>query len=38
VGSALWGGPIGPHLVENVGNSVLHILAVEIKDPAEAGA
>ena len=31
-GSALWGGPIGPHFVENVGNNVLHILAVEIKD------
>ena len=31
VGSALWGGPIGPHYVENVGNRLLHILAVEIK-------
>lgn len=31
VGSALWGGPIGPHYVENVGDSDLHILAVEIK-------
>jgi hypothetical protein len=31
VGSALWGGPIGPHCVENVGDDVLHILAVEIK-------
>jgi len=31
VGSALWGGPIGPHYVENVGNTLLHILAVEIK-------
>ncbi|MBS0575820.1 MAG: hypothetical protein JSS45_05270 [Proteobacteria bacterium] len=34
-GSALWGGPIGPHFVQNVGNAVLHILAVEIKDTAE---
>ena len=31
VGSAFWGGPIGPHYVENVGAGVLHILAVEIK-------
>ncbi len=30
--SALWGEPIGPHYVENVGTAVLHILAVEIKD------
>lgn len=30
-GSALWAGPIGPHCVENVGQSDLHILAVEIK-------
>jgi hypothetical protein len=30
-GSALWGAPIGPHFVENVGNADLHILAVEIK-------
>jgi hypothetical protein len=31
IGSALWGAPIGPHFVENVGNTVLHIVAVEIK-------
>jgi hypothetical protein len=31
VGSALWGGPIGPHFVENVGTTPLHILAVELK-------
>jgi hypothetical protein len=34
VGSALWGPPIGPHFVENVGDADLHILAVEIKPPA----
>lgn len=28
---ALWVGPIGPHLVENVGQTDLHILAVEVK-------
>ncbi len=33
VGSAMWVGPIGPHCVENVGDSDLHILAVEIKAP-----
>jgi predicted enzyme related to lactoylglutathione lyase/quercetin dioxygenase-like cupin family protein len=32
VGSALWGPPIGPHFVENVGDAPLHILAVEIKE------
>src|SRR5512139_4121139 len=30
VGSALWAGPIGPHSVENVGTTDLHILAVEL--------
>jgi hypothetical protein len=38
VGSALWGAPIGPHFVENVGSTVLHILAVEIKGAVAAGA
>ena len=31
IGSALWGVPIGPHFVQNVGRTDLHILAVEIK-------
>lgn len=31
VGSALWAGPIGPHYVENVGATDLHVLAVEVK-------
>jgi len=31
LGSALWSGPIGPHYVQNVGQTDLHILAVEIK-------
>jgi hypothetical protein len=31
IGSALWAAPIGPHYVENVGRTDLHILAVEIK-------
>jgi hypothetical protein len=31
IGAALWGPPIGPHYVQNVGTTDLHILAVEIK-------
>jgi len=31
VGSALWAGAIGPHYVDNVGETDLHILAVEVK-------
>jgi hypothetical protein len=31
VGSAFWAGPIGPHYVENVGTTDLHILAIEVK-------
>lgn len=31
VGAVLWANPIGPHFVENVGDSDLHILAVEVK-------
>ncbi|MFN7986242.1 MAG: hypothetical protein U0529_02150 [Thermoanaerobaculia bacterium] len=31
VGSVLWAGPIGPHRVENVGATDLHVLAVEVK-------
>jgi hypothetical protein len=31
IGAALWGAPIGPHYVHNVGTTDLHILAVEIK-------
>lgn len=31
VGSALWGPPLGPHSVENVGECDLHVIAVELK-------
>ena len=31
IGGALWGPPIGPHYVHNVGDTELRILAVEIK-------
>lgn len=30
-GKALWAGPIGPHYVENVGQTDLHIVAIEVK-------
>jgi hypothetical protein len=30
-GTALWGAPIGPHSVHNIGSTDLHIVAVEIK-------
>ena len=30
-GEALWSGPLPPHYVHNIGNSVLHIIAVEVK-------
>ena len=30
-GQALWSGPLPPHYVHNIGNSVLHIIAVEVK-------
>jgi quercetin dioxygenase-like cupin family protein len=30
-GAALWAGPIGPHYVQNVGQTELHIIAVETK-------
>ena len=31
VGSALWAGPIGPHYVQNVGQTELRIIAIETK-------
>jgi hypothetical protein len=30
-GRALWSGPLGPHTLENVGDSELHVIAVELK-------
>src|SRR6478672_1217494 len=32
-GEILWGEPLGPHTLENVGNDPLHIVSVEIKPP-----
>ena len=30
-GSALWGEPLGPHSLENVGDAPIHILSTEVK-------
>ena len=27
----IWSGPLGPHTLENVGTTTLHVLAIEIK-------
>jgi hypothetical protein len=31
VGAALWGSPLGPHSLENVGLGPLYIISVELK-------
>jgi hypothetical protein len=33
-GAALWGEPLGPHSLENVGESLLHIVSIEVKHGA----
>jgi quercetin dioxygenase-like cupin family protein len=32
-GSALWSGPLPPHTLENVGESELRVISVELKSP-----
>jgi hypothetical protein len=32
-GTALWSGPLPPHTLQNVGNSPLHVISVELKNP-----
>jgi quercetin dioxygenase-like cupin family protein len=32
-GATLWSGPLGPHTLENVGNSELRVIAIEQKQP-----
>ncbi len=32
-GNALWSGPLPPHTLENVGQSELHAISVELKNP-----
>lgn len=31
-GSALWSSALGPHTLENIGQSVIHVISVEVKD------
>jgi hypothetical protein len=31
-GSALWSAPLAPHYVRNVGTSILHVIAIELKE------
>jgi hypothetical protein len=38
LGSAVWGAPLTPHSLENVGTSELRTLTVEMKDSALAAA
>jgi hypothetical protein len=37
-GIALWSGPLPPHTLENVGESELRVLSVELKNAAGAVA
>lgn len=30
-GAALWGEPLGPHSLENVGSTPIHIISIELK-------
>ena len=32
-GTALWSAPLVPHYVHNIGRQLLHVIAVELKDP-----
>ena len=32
IGSAIWGSPLPPHYVHNIGNATLHIIAIELKE------
>jgi mannose-6-phosphate isomerase-like protein (cupin superfamily) len=32
VGASLWAAPLVPHYVHNIGERVLHVIAVEMKD------
>ena len=30
-GTVMWGAPLGPHTLENVGAVTLHVMSIEIK-------
>lgn len=34
-GEVMWSGPLGPHTLQNIGDSVLHVVTVEIKNQAQ---
>lgn len=34
--SVLWGEPLAPHSLENVGDTLIHVISVEVKAPGEA--
>jgi hypothetical protein len=36
-GIAVWSGPLPPHTLENVGESALRVISVELKSPEAAG-
>ena len=36
-GAVLWGAPLEPHSLENVGGAPLHIVSIEIKPPPDTG-
>jgi hypothetical protein len=38
VGSAVWGAPLTPHSLENVGTEEFRTLTVEMKEPSEGNA
>ncbi len=33
--SVLWGEPLAPHSLENVGTTLLHVISVELKSPGD---
>lgn len=37
-GTALWSSPLGPHTLENVGQTQLHVIAVELKQRTTSSA
>ncbi len=36
VGSAFWGPPVAPHTLENIGDSDLHVITVEVKQTSSS--
>ena len=36
-GTAIWGGSLPPHTLENVGDFEIHVIGVELKEPVPGG-